>query len=69
MSRSILICPGRGSYTEASLRKLPADDPWVRRAEELRSEMDADLEPLGSHSTQATVSSLHATFALPTSPP
>lgn len=48
MSRSILICPGRGSYTEASLRKLPADDPWVRRAEELRSEMDADLEPLGS---------------------
>ncbi|MCB9916039.1 MAG: hypothetical protein H6828_12995 [Planctomycetes bacterium] len=38
MKRLAIVCPGRGSYTEASLGSLPADDPWVQRAEELRAE-------------------------------
>jgi [acyl-carrier-protein] S-malonyltransferase len=42
--RAALICPGRGAYTSASLRTLPADHPLVRRAEELRA--GYDLEPL-----------------------
>jgi malonyl CoA-acyl carrier protein transacylase len=39
-----LVCPGRGSYTAASLGSLPADHPLVERAEELRSRYE--LEPL-----------------------
>jgi len=39
-----LVCPGRGSYTAASLGSLPADHPLVGRAEELRARYD--LEPL-----------------------
>jgi [acyl-carrier-protein] S-malonyltransferase len=38
VSRVVLLCPGRGSYTERSLRSLPAEHAWVRRAEELRAE-------------------------------
>ena len=38
MSRAVLLCPGRGSYTERSLRSLPEDDARVARAEELRAE-------------------------------
>ena len=36
--RAILLEPGRGSYTEKSLRSLPPEHPWVVRAEELRRE-------------------------------
>lgn len=36
MTRAVLLCPGRGSYTEKSLRSLPPEHPWVARAEELR---------------------------------
>lgn len=39
MSRAVLFAPGRGSYTEASLRQLPGEHPWVHRAEELRAEI------------------------------
>ncbi|HET6381539.1 MAG TPA: ACP S-malonyltransferase [candidate division Zixibacteria bacterium] len=42
--RAVIACPGRGSYTSASLGSLPADDPLVRRAEELRA--GYGLEPL-----------------------
>jgi len=42
--RAVLACPGRGSYAAASLGSLPADHPWVMRAEQLRAEYD--LEPL-----------------------
>jgi malonyl CoA-acyl carrier protein transacylase len=38
VTRAVLVCPGRGSYTEKSLRSLPPDHPWVARAEELRAE-------------------------------
>ncbi len=38
MKRAIVLCPGRGSYTEKSLRSLPGEHPWVVRAEELRRE-------------------------------
>lgn len=38
MSRVAILCPGRGSYTERSLRSLPPDNPMVIRAEELRRE-------------------------------
>ncbi|MBI5363897.1 MAG: ACP S-malonyltransferase [Planctomycetes bacterium] len=38
MSRAVLLCPGRGSYTEKSLKSLPPEHPWVVRAEELRRE-------------------------------
>jgi malonyl CoA-acyl carrier protein transacylase len=44
MRRVALLCPGRGSYTEKSLRSLPAGDPLVRAAEALRVEYE--LEPL-----------------------
>ena len=44
MTRAALLCPGRGSYTEATLGSLPPDDELVRRAEELRAGFD--LEPL-----------------------
>jgi malonyl CoA-acyl carrier protein transacylase len=42
--RAGLVCPGRGSYTAASLGSLPDDHPLVGRAEELRA--GYDLEPL-----------------------
>ncbi len=44
MTRAALICPGRGSYTEACLGSLPADHEWVRQAEEWRKKLE--LEPL-----------------------
>jgi acyl transferase domain-containing protein len=42
--RAVLACPGRGSYAAASLGSLPADHPWVVRAEQLRA--GYGLEPL-----------------------
>lgn len=36
--RGVALCPGRGSYTEATLRSLPADEPLVARAEAVRAE-------------------------------
>lgn len=42
--RAVLVCPGRGSYAAASLGSLPADHPWVVRAEQLRA--GYGLEPL-----------------------
>ena len=36
MARVALFCPGRGSYTEKSLRSLSPAEPWVEAAEELR---------------------------------
>ena len=44
MKRVAVICPGRGSYTEATLGSLPSGHPWVQRAESLRAEFG--LEPL-----------------------
>ncbi len=38
MRRAAILCPGRGSYTERTLRSLPESHPWVSRAEELRRE-------------------------------
>ncbi len=42
--RAVLACPGRGSYTAASLGSLKAEHPWVVRAEQLRA--GYGLEPL-----------------------
>jgi [acyl-carrier-protein] S-malonyltransferase len=42
--RAVIVCPGRGAYTAASLGSLPAEHPMVERAEELRRAYD--LEPL-----------------------
>jgi [acyl-carrier-protein] S-malonyltransferase len=44
--RVALLCPGRGSYTEKSLRSLPAEDELVRAADALRTEYE--LEPLAA---------------------
>ncbi len=44
MKRAFLVCPGRGSYVERSMRTLSADDPLVASAEQLRAEFE--LEPL-----------------------
>lgn len=44
MSRVVIMCPGRGSYTEASLGSLDPDHELVRTAERRRS--DFGLEPL-----------------------
>ena len=38
MTRVALFCPGRGSYTERSLRSLPEAHPFVERADQLRAE-------------------------------
>jgi [acyl-carrier-protein] S-malonyltransferase len=46
LPRAALVCPGRGAYISASLGSLPADQPLVRRAEELRAAYE--LEPLRS---------------------
>jgi [acyl-carrier-protein] S-malonyltransferase len=36
--RIAILCPGRGAYTERTLRSLPEEPhPWVARAEELRA--------------------------------
>jgi [acyl-carrier-protein] S-malonyltransferase len=42
--RAAVAFPGRGSYGPPSLGSLPAEHPWVRRADELRAA--AGLEPL-----------------------
>ncbi len=42
MSRAAVVFPGRGSYTPAALGSLPAKHAWVRRADELRAEMELD---------------------------
>jgi acyl transferase domain-containing protein len=42
--RAVVVCPGRGAYTAASLGSLPSDHPMVIRAEELRA--GRGLEPL-----------------------
>ena len=39
MTRAAILCPGRGSYTERSLRSLPQDHAWVLRADALRAEL------------------------------
>jgi [acyl-carrier-protein] S-malonyltransferase len=44
MRRAVIVCPGRGAYTAASLGSLPAGHPAIERAEELRAAYG--LEPL-----------------------
>jgi [acyl-carrier-protein] S-malonyltransferase len=44
--RGVALCPGRGSYTEATLRSLPAAEPLVARAETVRAEFG--LAPLAA---------------------
>ena len=39
MKRAMLVCPGRGSYTERSMGTLPAGHDLVERAEALRAEL------------------------------
>lgn len=38
MTRALILCPGRGSYTERTLHSLPERHPFVERAEALRKE-------------------------------
>jgi [acyl-carrier-protein] S-malonyltransferase len=38
VKRAVILCPGRGSYTEKTLRSLPDNHPWVERVEALRRE-------------------------------
>lgn len=38
MTRALILCPGRGSYAEKTLRSLPERHPFVERAEALRRE-------------------------------
>jgi malonyl CoA-acyl carrier protein transacylase len=38
VTRALVLCPGRGSYTEKTLRSLPEKHPWIGRAEALRRE-------------------------------
>lgn len=44
MTRAAVAFPGRGSYGPGSLGSLPAEHPWVIRADELRA--DTSLPPL-----------------------
>jgi malonyl CoA-acyl carrier protein transacylase len=38
----VLVLPGRGAYTAGSLGSLPAEHPFVQRAEALRAELGLD---------------------------
>jgi [acyl-carrier-protein] S-malonyltransferase len=38
VKRIAILCPGRGSYSERTLRSLPDGHPWVERADALRRE-------------------------------
>ena len=38
--RAVILCAGRGSYTEATLRSLSPENPLVARAERLRAEFE-----------------------------
>lgn len=40
MTRAAVVFPGRGAYTAATMRSLPGAHPLVRRADELRAELD-----------------------------
>jgi malonyl CoA-acyl carrier protein transacylase len=40
VTRALILCPGRGSYTEKTLRSLPEKHPWIERAEALRREYE-----------------------------
>jgi hypothetical protein len=40
VKRIAILCPGRGSYSERTLRSLPDGHPWVERADALRRERD-----------------------------
>ncbi len=40
--RAVLVLPGRGAYTAATLGTIPADHPLVAEAESLRAEMGLD---------------------------
>jgi malonyl CoA-acyl carrier protein transacylase len=40
--RAVLVLPGRGAYTSATLGMLPADHALVRRAETIRAEIGLD---------------------------
>jgi len=42
MSRVVLVLPGRGSYTERTMRQLDPQHPWVSAAERLRAELGLD---------------------------
>jgi malonyl CoA-acyl carrier protein transacylase len=44
MKRALLVCPGRGSYTERAMGTLPKDHELVQPAERMRAEFE--LEPL-----------------------
>lgn len=46
LPRAVVLCAGRGSYTEATLRSLPPQHDLVRRAEAVRAELG--LEPLAA---------------------
>ena len=67
VTRAVVVCPGRGSYTESSLGCLPAGHPLVQRAEELRAALG--LEPLLAISTGRRASSPPATCVRRTSRP
>jgi malonyl CoA-acyl carrier protein transacylase len=40
--RAVLVFPGRGAYTAASLGSLPAEHPFVQHAEALRADLGLD---------------------------
>ncbi|MBC8403981.1 MAG: hypothetical protein H8E15_02050, partial [Planctomycetes bacterium] len=42
MSRVVLVLPGRGSYTERTMRQLDTNHPLVRQAEGMRAELGLD---------------------------
>ncbi|NQU50892.1 MAG: ACP S-malonyltransferase [Planctomycetes bacterium] len=42
MSRVVLVLPGRGSYTERTMRQLDANHPLVRQAEGMRADLGLD---------------------------
>ncbi|MEZ5973791.1 MAG: hypothetical protein R3E96_02795 [Planctomycetota bacterium] len=66
MSRVAIVCPGRGSYTEATLRSLPPEHEFVQAAENCAPTTASNR---CSPSTGPRASNPPATCARPTSRP
>lgn len=64
MTRAVVAFPSRGSYGPSSLGSLPATHPWVRRADELRMDLDlprlSDLDGAGRFDPAVHLRSAHA---------
>ncbi len=64
MTRALILCPGRGSYAEKTLRSLPESHPFVERAEALRREYElpslVELDRAAKFDARTHLAPMHA---------